>query len=200
MKRQARPTKHVKQARHDFVKQAVSLLSQELWCLGRDIVRPEGNWLLEIGFHRTRPPAERQGCSSVYSLDLSVGRSVLLRGFGVFYGDSQHGGVFLPRYDFIPQYTSLATLDGLPWTPRDLSSLTAPTVEQLPHCTSLVLDLVNWLQAYEEQIVDRLGIEYRRSSLAGWDNGERLVTPAAEMARAWQNIGGSIAEGSFTLV
>ena len=35
---------------------AVGLLSQQIWCWGRDILRSEGNWLLHQGFTRLEPP------------------------------------------------------------------------------------------------------------------------------------------------
>ena len=81
----------------DLIDHAVGLLSQQAWCWGRDIQRPEGNWLLEIGFDRIEPPADRKNCSSVYSLQLPRGRCVVLRGFGAFYGDRRRGGLELPE-------------------------------------------------------------------------------------------------------
>ena len=95
----------------DRIEHAVGLLSQQVWCWGRDILRPEGNWLLQNGFVCIKPPAERDGCSSVYTLQLPRGRCVVLRGFGAFYGDQRCGGVFLPRYEFRPRYTKHATLE-----------------------------------------------------------------------------------------
>ena len=58
---------------------AVGLLSQQAWCWGRDVLRPEGNWLLEVGFDRIEPPNDRNECSSVYSLELPDERCVVLR-------------------------------------------------------------------------------------------------------------------------
>ena len=89
----------------NLIEHAIVLLSQEVWCWGRDILRPKGNYLLEVGFQRFEPPVSRKECSSVYSLKLPSERVVVLRGFGVFYGDRQLGGIFLPRYEFRPLYT-----------------------------------------------------------------------------------------------
>ena len=33
-----------------IVEDAINLLSQQIWCWGKDIEKSEGNWLLEIGF------------------------------------------------------------------------------------------------------------------------------------------------------
>ena len=106
--------------RSQLFKYAVTLLSQQIWCWGCDIMRPEGNWLIEIGFNRIEPPDNRKDCPSVYSLELPRGQSVVLRGFGVFFGDSAHGGIFVPRYEFQPKYTKSATLDRPPWSDEDL--------------------------------------------------------------------------------
>ena len=42
--------------RRDLIKHAEALLSQQIWCWGCDIMRPNGNWLIEIGFKRIEPP------------------------------------------------------------------------------------------------------------------------------------------------
>ena len=75
----------------ELLEHAAALLSQQVWCWGRDILRPEGNWLLEFGFDRIEPPANRKHCASVYALAMPRRRCVVLRGFGVFYGDGQWG-------------------------------------------------------------------------------------------------------------
>ena len=68
-----------------FIQHAVDLLSQQIWCWGRDILRPEGNWLLEMGFQRLEPPTDDRKTSSVYCLEIPNNRRVVLRGYGVFY-------------------------------------------------------------------------------------------------------------------
>ena len=112
----------------------------------------------------------------------------MLRGFGVFYGDRQHGGVFLPRYKFQPRYTTHATLECPPWSDTDLPKLNAPTNSQRNVCASLTLDLIEWIRNYEITIAERLGIQYRRSTLGKWDNGKRPIVPAAEMASTWREL------------
>ena len=172
----------------ELLRQAVSLLSQQVWCWGRDILRPEGNWLLEIGFDRIEPPADRKDCSSVYALAMPHRRCVVLRGFGVFYGDGQRGGVFLPRYEFQLRYTTHATLDCPPWSYADLPKLSTPTESQQKACATLTLDLIDWIRGYEVNIVEQLGIEYRRSTLLEWDNGRRPFVPAENVASAWHEL------------
>lgn len=178
----------------DLMTSAVGLLSQQVWCWGRDILRPEGNWLLEVGFDRIKPPADRHELASVYSLRLPRGRCVILRGFGAFYGDRRLGGVFLPRYDFQPLYTEQATLENPPWSDADLLDFDAPTGGQRRCCATLVLGLIDWIRAYEVSIVELLGMEYRRATLVDWGKGKRPAFPAEVMASAWRLLGQAIAE------
>ncbi len=130
-----------------IIEQAVNLLSQQAWCWGRDILRAEGNWLIDIGFDRIEPPANRKHCSSLYTLALPHRGCVVLRGFGVFYGDSQWGGIFLPRYEFRPRYTTHATLACPPWSKADLPEFNPPTEPQQHACAMLTLGLIDWIQS-----------------------------------------------------
>ncbi|CAL1124903.1 unnamed protein product [Cladocopium goreaui] len=155
---------------------------------------PQGNWLLELGFDRIEPPVDRDGCSSVYTLMLPCQRCVVLRGFGVFYGAVLRGGIFLPRFEFLPRYTTHATLELPPWSDEDLPKLSVPKDSQQCDSVSLTLELIDWIRNYESTIVKHLGVEYRRSTLLRWDNGKRTIVPAEEMARAWRLLGISIAE------
>jgi hypothetical protein len=172
---------------------AVGLLCQQAWCWGRDILRPNGNWLLEIGFARLQPPADREECSSVYSLELPGGQCVVLRGFGVFYGDHHRGAVFLPRYEFRPRYTNQSTLNCPIWSAEDLPTLSSPSNSQRYACASLTWELIDWIRTYEVHIVERLGIDYRRRTLVQWDNGQRPFTPAENFASAWRGLSFRIA-------
>ncbi|MEM7625735.1 MAG: hypothetical protein AAF333_08905 [Planctomycetota bacterium] len=169
-------------------KHATALLNQQIWCWGRDIVRPESNWLLEVGFKRIEPPADRTNCPSIYKLEPATGRCVLLRGFGVFYGDVAHGGISLPRYNFLPRYTKHSELDPPPWTKADLPKMKRVGKPWLQACTSLVLGLLDWIRRYEIHILEQLGAEYRRSTIFSWDNGKRSVVPAENMASAWHEL------------
>jgi len=37
-------------------------------------------------------------------------------------------------------------------------------------------------------IAERLGVDYRRSTLLPWDNGERPFMPAEQLASAWRQL------------
>jgi hypothetical protein len=177
----------------ELLELAVTLFSQQVWCWGQDILRPKGNWLKAVGFHRIAPPSSRKDCPSVYSLDLPESRCVILRGFGVFYGDQRYGGVFLPRYQFRPKYTKHSRLIKLPWSHDDLPDLRVPKNTDRINCASLTLDLIDWIRSYEVRVAETLGRDYRRSTLAQWGNDSKPVIPAEEMAHQWRLLGIAIA-------
>ena len=45
-----------------------SLLTQQCWCWGRDVTRPDGNLLLQYGFTRHRPPGQERGATTYICL------------------------------------------------------------------------------------------------------------------------------------
>ena len=76
---------------------------------------------------------------------------------------------------------------------EDLPRLSLPNKYQRNACVSLTLDLIDWIRSYEVNIVECLGIEYRRRTLIKWDNGERPFTPAEKFASAWRELSFQIA-------
>ena len=120
-----------------LISRAVKLLSQQVWCWGRDIERIEGNWLMEIGFERSEPTFRGDNCDSIYSLELSNGKRVILRGFGVFYGNDQKEGIYLPRYEFLPKYLRQFNIINLPWEKNDLPELHFPNNSEVSNCCLL---------------------------------------------------------------
>jgi len=173
-------------AHFTLVEQASLLLSQQIWCWGRDILHPEGNHLCRIGFVRLPPPIEQHHCSSVYQLELGEGRFLVLRGFGIYFGDEALGGVYLTRYSFFPRYSSQARLPQPCWAESDLPMLLVPGSDRREPCLRLLLSLLDWIRGYETDVARTLGEGYRHATLARWDNGERLVIPAYHMAAAWR--------------
>ena len=173
----------------DFIAHAVSMLSQQIWSWGQDIRRKEGNLLVEFGFERVKPPADVEIQDSVYTLNLTENRSVILRGFGVYYRDNDLGAIFLPRYEFIPGYTTNTTLEQPLWTYDELPELYFPTESEWDSYITMLADLVKWIRDYEHKVIEEQGIEYRISTLAEWDNGERKVTTSQAVVGEWEKIG-----------
>ena len=98
--------------------------------------------MLEVGFERLEPPEKLKGRGSVYQLLLPDDRQLILRGFGVFFGQLGVGGVFLPRFEFIPRYTKLSKLDSPPWTTDHLPTL--QPLDQGIEATVLDSPMTSW--------------------------------------------------------
>ena len=191
------PTSQSDSEDDDFISHAISLLSQQIWCWGQDIRRKQGNWLLELGFERVRPPAGVEIEDSVYSLELTGNRSIILRGFGVYYCDNAHGAIFLPRYEFIPGYTENTTLEQPLWSSDELPELYFPAESEWESYTTMLADLVKWIQIYEQTVIETHGIDYRTSTLMEWDNGERKVTTPQDVVAEWGKIGAIISKMQY---
>ena len=168
------------------ISEAVTLFSQQIWCWGRDIERSEGNWLMECGFEFTPAPEDDEYAANHYELSLPNDQRIVLRGFGVFFGDARHGGIYLPRYEFMPMFTLLSTLDRPLFSADDLPPLARPKEDQRPGCVAMLRDALAWIIEYERTVVDRLGLEYRERTLLTWDNGERTVIPAHAIVPSWE--------------
>jgi len=177
----------------------VAMLSQQCWCWGQDIQRPEGNWLVQIGFDRKEPPKKWKECSSIYTLAPSPERTLVLRGFGVFYGRDGVGGVYLPRFEFAPRYTQDAILRCPPWTDTQLDRLRPPLESERASCITLMLELLDWIRTYEVAVVVKLGLAYRRRTLNRWRNGKRVVIPAESFASSWRRLSQRVAAETSSL-
>ena len=182
---------------NEFTTSAVDLLNQQIWYWGRDICKEEGNLLLEIGFERIEPPPTSDAVSSVYSLELPGDRNIILRGYGIFYGCSNHGGIFLRRYEFIPGYSSNSKLQNPPWLDTDLPQFRSPLKNELRSYTFLLTELITWIQNYEKNILKNYGLGYRHSVLEEWDNGKRQLINPVDVVGGWQKIKETIQEGFF---
>ena len=183
-----------------LISRASRLLSQQVWCWGRDIERSEGNWLMEIGFDRIEPEFKCDHCDSIYTLELPSGKRVMLRAFGVFYGNDQKEGIYLPRYDFLPKYSRRLNIKNPPWEKKDLPKLNFPNNLEVSNCIFLVSELVNWIRTYEENVVNILGLDYRKSTLLEWIKIRGLVIPAEDMVSEWKFLETQISEGSPLIV
>lgn len=185
-----------KNARHlaSFFQRATDLFNQQRWCWGRDILRPEGNWLMEVGFERIPPPAERRDCSSsVYRLLLSDGRCVVLRGFGAFFGDPDFGGLFLSRNKLTPSYSSRSILDCMPWSDIDLPKMEQLSQKNHDRSLGLISEFFRWIYEYEANVLGRLGLEYRQATLSSWPRGKRTIVRAEDFADTWRSLSSQLA-------
>ena len=124
----------------------------------------------------------------------------MLRAFGVFYGNDQKEGIYLPRYDFLPKYSCRLNIKNPPWEKKDLPKLNFPNNLEASNCIFLVSELVNWIRTYEENVVNILGLDYRKSTLLEWIKIRGLVIPAEDMISEWKFLETQISEDSPLIV
>lgn len=144
------------------------LLNQQCWCWGQDIRHTEGNILLRYGFERRRPPETLHG-SSVYILQMTSERTVVLWGFGVLYAEAGAGGLFLARSDFTlhiaPDTGFLAAVHTL----AELPALHTPqTPQEWQRTWVQAATLFHWISTYERWINATYGLGYRQTCVHGW--------------------------------
>ncbi len=169
-----------------LVSQGTKLLTQQCWYWGCDVRRATGNLLLAHGFQRTRPPTGVTG-STIYALTPTPDTQVLLWSFGVFYGQRDHGGVFLNRFRCAPLLTTTATLPPTIWQIDALPPLTRPSKPDQARLGILLPALFDWICRYERAILTVEGLAYREACVAQWSR-QRLALPAAGFVAAWADL------------
>lgn len=170
-------------SRPKFRRWAAGLFDQQLWCWGRDISRPEGNVLLEIGMCRHRSPESR--LTSLYKATLEGDAEVWLWGFGLLYGEPGLGCVFLRRYGFDPMLMNRPP-EILVHRADDLGPLVRPLGARRTAAETLVRGAAKWIAGYEHWVAETLGIDYRRAVLEA--RGESPAVPAQAMASSWERL------------
>ena len=164
------------------------LLHQQCWNWGRDILRPEGNLLIEAGFLKRRPPEGEAG-SSCYTLALPSGDSLRLWGFGFLYGTPQKGGVYLNRYAFRPDWLPSETIQGPIWKPDMIPAGQAPPSLRIP--VDLTVAAIRRVADYEEWVLAHCGLEYRRAVLRQWRQQSDQLPPQT-VPQAWRSLADAI--------
>ena len=160
------------------------LLHRQCWNWGRDIVRPEGNLLLEAGFLRERPPRGETG-SSCYRLTRPGGDILRLWGFGLLYGTPEQGGVYLNRYEFQPVWLPPEMGRKPIWRPGMIPADGSPPRPRLP--VELTVAACRRVADYEEWVLARCGLEYRRAVLREWRRASDRLPPQA-VPQAWREL------------
>jgi len=167
-----------------------ALLHQQCWNWGRDIVRPEGNLLLEAGFHRRRPPEGEDG-SSCYILELPAGGRLMVWGFGLFYGTAGQGGVYLERYRFQPQWMPLEAVQESIWAPAMVPDEQTPPSPRIP--LELTAAAARRLADYEDWVLECCGLDYRCAVMRQWKQAAKGVPPQT-LPQAWRGVAEAIGE------
>ena len=164
------------------------LLDRQCWNWGRDIVRPEGNLLLEAGFLKRRPPDGEAG-SSCYALALPDGDSLMLWGFGLLYGTPRTGCVYLNRYQFRPVWLPSETVQEPIWKPDAIPTAQMPPSPHVP--VDLTVAAIRRIADYEEWALARCGLEYRRAVLRQRKRPSKRLPPQT-LPQAWRALADAI--------
>lgn len=163
-------------ARH----RARNALTQQCWCWGQDIRRPEGNALLQFGFAQHRPP-ENEGGASMYFLNTD-NCSVALWGFGLFFG-RENEGVFLPRFCFEPRLCRTVSVPS--WLPSQVQSRVPQTPRERIAARRLTSHALAWIESYETWALQTFGDEYRCRCLEVWS---QPFVPPREALNYWPEL------------
>ena len=169
-------------------RKGLELLHRQCWNWGRDIVRPEGNLLLEAGFLKRQPPKEVPG-SSCYTLAPPDGDILILWGFGLLYGTPHKGGVYLNRYQFRPIWLPSETIQMPIWRPDMIPTGQAPPSLRTP--VDLTVAAIRRIANYEEWALARCGLEYRRAVLRQWKWPSKQLPPQS-LPQAWRTLADAI--------
>jgi hypothetical protein len=162
-----------------------ALFIQQMGLWGQDTKRPEGNLFLEYGFTRERPPAGAEGDTS-YLLHLDSKKSLVLWRFGLFYLDTQIGGILLKRRNFIPKLTSLLSIPTNRWQLTDIPSATPPsTVTEVRQAFTLLSAALLWISDYEKWVKSTLGEAYRLDCL---EKQNEAIIPAQGFDAEWKRL------------
>ncbi len=164
--------------------EASALLNQEIYLLGRDIQSSRGNLLLEYGC--CKEPSPYRGIHSLYTYHFSRQKRIVFRGFGVFFGASARGGIFLRRNQFDVGFLPEATLPRLPWVPALLPHFRHPKdPQERRNAGRLLFETVEWFRCYEGWVEKQFGRAFRMGQLSHYQRrGRRVVSWSPQLGWA----------------
>jgi hypothetical protein len=168
--------------------QVQRLLDQEMFCLGRDAAREEGNLLVAHGLVRTPAPPGSTS-SSRYRCVLPDGGQLGLCSFGIYLREAGGGpALFLDRQPMRVRLTPspLEAVLGVRELPADAQP--PRDVEAQGHARRLLGGVLSWVARYEAWVQETLGPDYRTACLARLGRRPRVapgdvVPTAATLAR-----------------
>lgn len=160
-------------------------LEKQLWCLGQDIRRPEGNLMMEYGFERNRPGTNVMG-SSAYSLNDGT-TQVVVWGWGIAIAEAGKGALWIRRNNFDPQWSPIEEIPSTVFRPEDLPrSMVPSTPEEEGHALHLFQTLCSTLAKYETWIDLNQQSSYRADILARHPSRRQEdTTETHDMAGQW---------------
>lgn len=171
----------------ELLREGERLFDVSMWCLGRDVLCPEGNLLARRGLIRQVRPEGVEG-QSAYTVELPGEGRLVMWGFGMLCECGE--AVFVPRDGFAPRL-----LDGAPARPpfraQDLGPWHEPaTEEERRGARAVLVSLAEWLARHEEWVAEELGPGWRRTCLEA--RRKASPVPAEALASAWWRLGSHI--------
>ena len=132
---------------------------QQMYFLGRDVIHPEGNQLIEYGFEKT--PSKGLKGTSCYTLEKDGTMIELYGSCACCYTSNSKVAYLRPRarfYEWIAQERCVAGL----WNSSDID---ASSAQDLFDST---VPLLNWWISYEEWIANKFPPQYRETCHRDW--------------------------------
>lgn len=165
-----------------------ALLDAQLWCLGQDILHPDGNLLAAYGAERWREGlTDRQ--PSAYRHRSADGGRVTLWGYGLWLGDPVTGdGCFVRRKHFVPVLTDDRWPGAAAFVRDDRPGRRAATPGEARRLAALLCRLARWCGDYERWIAATQPTEWRHLCEARRPRATRLrgrSVPADTLESGW---------------
>ncbi|MFP2924657.1 hypothetical protein ACLESO_05455 [Pyxidicoccus sp. 3LG] len=171
----------------EMLRDGARLFDVSMWCLGRDVLCPEGNLLARRGLVRHERPEGVEG-QSAYTVDLPGGGRLVMWGFGVLCECGE--AVFVPRDGFKPRLLDAAPA-GPVFRAQDLGPWREPaTSEERRTVRAGLVVLAGWLAGHEEWVADALGSTWRRRCLEVRGKASPVAPDA--LATAWRRLASRI--------
>lgn len=169
------------------------LLHQQMWLFGQDIVCPKGNLLYRHQFSHQRP--ETRG-GSMYTLQ-EEGRQIVLWGWGIWYGKTGIGAIFVNRFRARPRFSAESHLTQPIHVETALPPLQyrARTKAQAEVVRQMWAELLLWLAKYEAWVLNEFGPTWRKAALKPFPHACTKLSDVDRLTSEWQ----ALAEQSQTL-
>ena len=161
--------------------QGAALMNQQCWVWGKDVRREAGNALMLYGFQRQRPLESVNG-ATMYTRQTAPGCFLTLWGFGLWYGETGCGGIYINRFKFEPQWLPYAKPRQPLWSAEQLPLILNPNERAQQQMFCLLPNALREIARYERWIAEMFGAEYRSACVATCC---KPAVSAAEMAGAW---------------
>lgn len=167
----------------EYKKQIKPLLHQQMWLFGQDILCPEGNLLYQYQF--THQPAEERGASMYTRCDGD--KQIVLWGWGIWFGQTGTGAIFVNRYKAKPQFTAVAVLNQTVHQPEELPRLTYRVGSEAEAETTRQLwrDLLSWIAAYEAWVLETAGLTWRRAAVKLFNHAITKSKDVGQLPTQW---------------